>query len=59
MTLETTAVSRMALAKWNQSWPVIAISLGSPADAPARIEGERRIAEMEELARHSGDPRGR
>ena len=30
-----------------------------PADHPARIEGERRIAEMEELARHSGDPRGR
>ncbi len=30
-----------------------------PADHPARIEGELRIAEMEELARHSGDPRGR
>ncbi len=30
-----------------------------PADHPARIEGERRVAEMEELARHSGDPRGR
>ncbi len=29
-----------------------------PADHPARIEGERRIAELEELARHSGDPRG-
>jgi hypothetical protein len=29
------------------------------ADHPARIEGERRIAELEELARHSGDPRGR
>jgi hypothetical protein len=28
------------------------------ADHPARLEGERRIAEMEELARHSGDPRG-
>ncbi len=27
------------------------------ADHPARIEGERRIAEMEELAHHSGDPR--
>jgi hypothetical protein len=30
-----------------------------PADHPAKIEGERRIAELEELARHSGDPRGR
>jgi hypothetical protein len=28
------------------------------ADDPARIEGERAIAELEELARHSGDPRG-
>ena len=27
-------------------------------DDPARIEGERRIAELEELAEHSGDPRG-
>jgi hypothetical protein len=31
---------------------------GLPADHPARIEGERRIAELEELARHSGEPRG-
>ncbi len=30
-----------------------------PADHPARIEGERRIVELEELARHSGEPRGR
>ncbi|MGZ8667581.1 MAG: hypothetical protein ACXWZM_10810 [Solirubrobacterales bacterium] len=30
-----------------------------PSDHPARIEGERKIAELEELARHSGDPRGR
>ena len=29
-----------------------------PADHPARIEGERQIARLEELARHSGDPRG-
>ncbi|MEX2107714.1 MAG: hypothetical protein WD827_02360 [Solirubrobacterales bacterium] len=29
-----------------------------PADHPARIEGERKIAELEELAEHSGDPRG-
>lgn len=29
-----------------------------PADHPARVEGERKIAELEELARHSGDPRG-
>ena len=29
-----------------------------PADDPARAEGERKIAELEELARHSGDPRG-
>lgn len=28
------------------------------ADDPARIEGERRIAELEDLAEHSGDPRG-
>jgi hypothetical protein len=27
-------------------------------DHPARREGERRIAELEELARHSGEPRG-
>lgn len=29
-----------------------------PADDPARLEGERRITELEELAEHSGDPRG-
>jgi hypothetical protein len=29
-----------------------------PADHPARLEGERRIAALEELAEHSGDPRG-
>ena len=29
-----------------------------PTDHPARIEGERKIAELEELAEHSGDPRG-
>jgi hypothetical protein len=28
------------------------------ANDPARLEGERRIAELEELAEHSGDPRG-
>lgn len=28
------------------------------ADDPARLEGERKIAELEELAGHSGDPRG-
>lgn len=27
-------------------------------DDPARLLGERKIAELEELARHSGDPRG-
>lgn len=27
------------------------------ADDPARLEGERKIAELEELAEHSGDPR--
>ncbi len=31
---------------------------GLPSEDPARIEGERRIAELEELARHSGEPRG-
>jgi hypothetical protein len=29
-----------------------------PPDHPARIEGERKIAELEELADHSGEPRG-
>jgi len=29
-----------------------------PADHPARAEGERKIAELEALAEHSGDPRG-
>lgn len=28
------------------------------ADDPARTEGERKIAELEDLAEHSGDPRG-
>ncbi len=29
-----------------------------PAGHPARIEGERKVVELEELAEHSGDPRG-
>jgi hypothetical protein len=29
-----------------------------PVEHPARIEGERKIAQLEELAEHSGDPRG-
>jgi hypothetical protein len=29
-----------------------------PPGHPARLEGERKIAELEELAEHSGDPRG-
>jgi len=29
-----------------------------PADDPARREGERKIVELEDLAEHSGDPRG-
>jgi hypothetical protein len=29
-----------------------------PADHPARIEGEHQIAALEDLAEHSGDPRG-
>jgi hypothetical protein len=29
-----------------------------PADHPARIEGERHIARLTELANHSGEPRG-
>ena len=29
-----------------------------PASHPARIEGEKKIAALEELAEHSGDPRG-
>jgi hypothetical protein len=28
-----------------------------PADHPARLEGERRIAALEQLAEHSGEPR--
>jgi hypothetical protein len=28
-----------------------------PADHPARIEGERQITRLEELAKHSGEPR--
>ena len=28
-----------------------------PADHPARSEGERQIARLEELAQHSGEPR--
>jgi len=31
---------------------------GLPADDPARIEGERHIERLTELARHSGEPRG-
>jgi hypothetical protein len=29
-----------------------------PDGHPARLEGERKIAQLEELAQHSGDPRG-
>jgi len=29
-----------------------------PADDPARIEGERQIARLNDLARRTGDPRG-
>lgn len=29
-----------------------------PAGDPARVEGERQIARLTELAAHSGDPRG-
>jgi hypothetical protein len=29
-----------------------------PAGHPARVEGEREIARLEDLARHSGEPRG-
>jgi hypothetical protein len=28
-----------------------------PPEHPARVEGERKIAELDELAEHSGDPR--
>jgi hypothetical protein len=30
-----------------------------PEDHPARLEGQRKIAELEDLAHHSGEPRGR
>jgi len=29
-----------------------------PPEHPARIEGEKKIARLEDLAEHSGDPRG-
>jgi hypothetical protein len=29
-----------------------------PADNLVRLEGERQIARLDELAKHSGDPRG-
>ena len=29
-----------------------------PPDDPARVEGERQVGLLTELARHSGDPRG-
>ncbi|GIK78669.1 MAG: hypothetical protein EDQ89_04570 [Acidobacteria bacterium] len=29
-----------------------------PTDDPARVEGERQIARLNDLARQSGDPRG-
>jgi hypothetical protein len=29
-----------------------------PADDPVRIEGDRQIERLTELARHSGEPRG-
>jgi hypothetical protein len=29
-----------------------------PPGHPARVEGERKIARLEDLAEHSGDPRG-
>lgn len=28
-----------------------------PEDDPARVEGDRQIARLEELAKHSGEPR--
>jgi hypothetical protein len=28
-----------------------------PPDDPARVEGERQVGRLTELARHSGDPR--
>jgi hypothetical protein len=31
---------------------------GLPPDDPVRAYGERKIAELEELALHSGEPRG-
>ncbi|HLM30165.1 MAG TPA: hypothetical protein VK326_00715 [Solirubrobacterales bacterium] len=31
---------------------------GLPPDHPARVEGEREVARLTELARHSGEPRG-
>jgi hypothetical protein len=31
---------------------------GLPVDDPVRIEGERQIERLTELARHSGEPRG-
>ena len=30
-----------------------------PEDHPAKLEGERAIAQLDDLAEHSGEPRGR
>jgi hypothetical protein len=31
---------------------------GLPADHPARVEGDRQVGRLTDLARHSGEPRG-
>jgi hypothetical protein len=37
---------------------IAALIEGLPADDPARIEGERQIGRLTELANYTGDPRG-
>jgi hypothetical protein len=49
------AVPHFALQIRNRLERLIA---GLPADDPARVEGERQIARLTELAGHSGEPRG-
>jgi hypothetical protein len=62
---EVTAVDIRALA--GASTPHFALQVRNrirrlieplPAGHPARTEGERKIAQLEDLAEHSGDPRG-
>ena len=54
-TLAGPATPHFALQIRNRIQRLIA---GLAADDPARLEGERQVARLNELARHSGEPRG-